>query len=67
MQRNGADPVTAGNQGLAAVYGLVLQQASLLSFVEAFHIMGIAFLLCIGIVFIMRKPRHARSSVVAVE
>jgi DHA2 family multidrug resistance protein len=40
----GADAYVAHRKALAAVYGLVQQHASMLSFVEAFWVMGIMFL-----------------------
>ena len=48
-------------QGLAAIYNMVKQQASLLSFVETFRILGVLFPLCILVVFIMKKPEGERS------
>ena len=62
MAQGGSDPVTANRQGMAAIYGILQQQASLLSFVEAFHIMAILYLLCTVLIFIMKKPKHARAT-----
>lgn len=61
MARGGSDPFTANRQGMAAIYGILQQQASLLSFVEAFHIMAFLYLLCAVLILIMKKPRHARA------
>jgi hypothetical protein len=47
---------------MAAIYGILQQQASLLSFVEAFHIMAILYLLCTLLILIMKKPKHARAT-----
>jgi len=58
LQR-GADWSTATRQALAAVYAMVRQQASLLSFVDCFRIMGLLFLVVIPLVFLMKKPQHA--------
>jgi DHA2 family multidrug resistance protein len=58
----GSDPGTAHRQGLAALYGMVQQQAALLSFVEAFRIMGILFLAIVPLVLLMRKARAARAA-----
>jgi DHA2 family multidrug resistance protein len=56
MMRGASDATTANTQGLAAIYNMVKQQASLLSFVETFRVMGVLFALCILVVFIMKKP-----------
>jgi DHA2 family multidrug resistance protein len=62
MAQAGSDPFTANRQGMAAIYGILQQQASLLSFVEAFHIMAILYLLCTLLILIMKKPKHARAT-----
>jgi hypothetical protein len=53
----------ATQQGLAEIYGGVQQQASLLSFVDVFWLMGVLFLLTIPLVFIMRRSRRVHSDV----
>jgi DHA2 family multidrug resistance protein len=60
--QGGTDWSTAGQQAIASVYESVQRQAALLSFVEAFRIMGILFLLCIVFVLLMRRPKHAPAS-----
>jgi hypothetical protein len=45
LMRNGADPVTANRQAVAMVYGVVRQQASVLSFLSVFRMMGIVVFL----------------------
>ena len=49
---------TTSTQGLAMLYGQVLRQASAISFLELFHLLGILFLLVTPVVWIMRRPRH---------
>ena len=49
---------TTSTQGLAMLYGQVLLQASAISFLELFHLLGILFLLVTPVVWIMRRPRH---------
>ncbi len=61
MMGGGSDATTANAQGLAMIYRTVQQQASLLSFVETFRILGVLFLLCIGVVLIMKKPEGKRA------
>jgi MFS transporter, DHA2 family, multidrug resistance protein len=49
---------TTSTQGLAVLYGQVLRQASAISFLELFHLLGVLFLVVTPIVWIMRRPRH---------
>lgn len=54
---HGADATTASRKGLAAVYGLVQQHASMLAFVEAFWIMAVVFLLMIPLIPLLQYSR----------
>jgi DHA2 family multidrug resistance protein len=47
-------------RGLGLLYAEVLRQASLMSFDDLFHLLGIMFLLVLPVVRIMRRPRHHR-------
>jgi DHA2 family multidrug resistance protein len=58
--RGGSDPATASRRALAMLYGLVQQQAALLSYLSVFRVMGILFLLIIPLVFIIRRPRSTQ-------
>jgi len=58
--RGGSDPATASRRALAMLYGAVQQQATLLSFLSVFRLMGILFLLIIPMVFIIRRPKGKR-------
>jgi DHA2 family multidrug resistance protein len=58
--RAGYDPTTASHRSLAMLYGMVQQQAAMLSFVEAFRIMGYLFLAIVPLVLLMRPARQAR-------
>jgi DHA2 family multidrug resistance protein len=49
-------------QGIGIVYGEVLRQASLMSFLDLFFILGILFLAVIPVVMVMRKPEHQRGA-----
>jgi DHA2 family multidrug resistance protein len=59
----GSDPATASRQALGALYGMVRQQAAMLSFVEAFKVMGLVFLVMIPMVILLKDPKknHAPS------
>jgi len=56
---HGLDAVTAQRKALAALYGLVQRQASMLAFVEAFWVMSIMFLAMIPFLLLLRYTRHA--------
>jgi DHA2 family multidrug resistance protein len=53
--RAGADWTTATRQAQAELYAIVQQQASLLSFIEVFRLMGLLFLVVIPLVLLMRR------------
>jgi MFS transporter, DHA2 family, multidrug resistance protein len=53
----GSDPVTAAHQAQGAIWGMVLRQASMISFVDTFRAMAIVFLLVIPLVFLMKRPK----------
>ena len=55
--RGGSDPTTASRRALAMLYTAVQQQATLLSFLSVFRLMGILFLLIIPLVLILRRPK----------
>jgi MFS transporter, DHA2 family, multidrug resistance protein len=54
----GTDPVTAAARAHAALFGMVQQQAAMISFVFLFRLLGILFIALIPLVLIMRRPRH---------
>jgi DHA2 family multidrug resistance protein len=51
----GSDWTTATHRAQAELYAVVQQQASLLSFIEAFRLMGLLFLVVIPLVLLMRR------------
>jgi len=56
--RHGADAVTAKHQALGFLYNSIQQQATLLSYVDAFHVMAWLFLLTAPLVLLMRRPKR---------
>ena len=56
MMARGVDPVVASHAGLATIFGVVQQQAAILSFLDVFQLLAIMFLLAAPLVFIMKKP-----------
>jgi DHA2 family multidrug resistance protein len=61
----GFDWSTAGRRGLGVLYGMLRQQAALISFIEVFRIMGFLFLATVPLVLIMRRARHRRPAATA--
>ena len=54
----GMDAYTATRQAYAAVFGMVQQQAAMVSFIGAFRLLGIMFLCVIPLILLMKRPRH---------
>ena len=62
----GADPVQAAKQAQGLLYGLLQRQASMLAIVDDFWLLGLAFLLLVPLMFLMKKSKpHAELPVVA--
>ncbi len=55
----GNDAATATNRAYAALFGSVQQQASMLSFLDVFHLLGVIFLFVLPALILMKRPRHA--------
>jgi DHA2 family multidrug resistance protein len=53
----GADATTATQRAYAAMFGTVQQQASMVSFVQLFRLLGGIFLLLLPLILLMRRPR----------
>jgi DHA2 family multidrug resistance protein len=53
----GADVVTATDRAYAALWGMVQQQASMVSFVGLFQLLGIVFFAVLPLVLLMKRPR----------
>jgi MFS transporter, DHA2 family, multidrug resistance protein len=53
----GADAVTANHRAHAALWGMVQQQASMLSYNDVFRFLGWMFLVMLPLLFLMEKPK----------
>jgi len=53
----GSDVVSAGQQAYAAVWGLVARQATMMSYNDAFRLLGVMFIAMLPCILLMRKPR----------
>jgi DHA2 family multidrug resistance protein len=60
----GADPATATSRTYAILFGMVQRQASMVSFVGIFQLLGILFVVLLPLVLIMRRPQ-SRAAVAA--
>ena len=54
----GSDAVTATQRAYMILNGMLFRQASMVSFVYVFRLLGIVFLLMVPLVFIMRRPKR---------
>jgi MFS transporter, DHA2 family, multidrug resistance protein len=57
FQTHGYNSVDAAKKSLGAIYGMLQQQAAMLSFVEAFWVMGLIFLCMVPLLFLLRNAR----------
>jgi DHA2 family multidrug resistance protein len=61
----GSDAVTAGTRAYAVLYRLVQQQAAILSFLDAFRMLAIAFAIVAPLAFVMKRPAPTQRSAAA--
>ncbi len=54
----GSDPPTAGGQAIAAMWGMVQRQASMLSFTDVFRELAVMFVLLLPLLLLMKSPRR---------
>ena len=52
----GADVTTATQRAYVILHGMILRQASMVSFVTVFRLLGVLFLILIPLVLLMRRP-----------
>jgi MFS transporter, DHA2 family, multidrug resistance protein len=58
----GSDLVTAQQQALAGLYGITARQASALTFIQIFRLLGLVCLAMLPLILILRRPRHSPSA-----
>jgi DHA2 family multidrug resistance protein len=58
MMTHGMDPVSAVRRSYGAVWGMVQQQAAMVSFIDTFRALALVFLLVLPLLLLMRKPKH---------
>jgi DHA2 family multidrug resistance protein len=65
MIAGGADVVTATQRAYIVLHGMLMQQASMVSFVMLFRLLGLIFLLMLPLVLLMKKSRSRGDAVAA--
>jgi DHA2 family multidrug resistance protein len=61
----GADAVTASDRAYAAMFGMVQRQATMVSFVVIFQLMGVIFIALVPLVLLMKRPKASAGPVAA--
>ena len=56
LMAQGMDAVTAGQQAYAAMFGMVQQQAAMMSYIDVFFLLSILFISMLPLIFLMKKP-----------
>jgi DHA2 family multidrug resistance protein len=54
----GGDGGDGSRRAMGVIYGETVRQATVMSFLDLFHLLGILFLLMIPLVWVMRRPRQ---------
>jgi MFS transporter, DHA2 family, multidrug resistance protein len=57
LQRRGIDAASATQQAWARVQGMVVRQATMLSYIDCFWLLGVAIGLMVPLVFLMKKSK----------
>jgi DHA2 family multidrug resistance protein len=65
MIAHGAPPAVAQQMAYGSLFGLVQRQASMLSFLDAFNILGAMFLMMLPLILLMKRPRRGGGGGVA--
>jgi len=61
----GSDAVTATQRAYVVLEGMLFRQASMVTFVTIFRVMGTVFLLMIPLVFLMKRPKRGGAPIAA--
>jgi DHA2 family multidrug resistance protein len=61
----GIDVTTATQRAYASLFGMVNQQASMVSFVLLFRLLGVMFLLLLPLILLMKRPRSGAGPMAA--
>jgi DHA2 family multidrug resistance protein len=61
----GSDPVTATTRAQASLFGLVQRQATMVSFVGLFQLLGVLFIVLVPLILLMKRPARRGAPVAA--
>jgi MFS transporter, DHA2 family, multidrug resistance protein len=50
---------TGDRKGLAALFGMIERQATMLSYIDVFQLLAVIFIVMVPLVMLMKKPSHA--------
>jgi DHA2 family multidrug resistance protein len=62
---HGASPAVATQRAYGALFGMVGQQATLLSYLDTFRFFGVIFLAVLPFIVLMRRPAHTAGTIAA--
>ncbi|HEX4346075.1 MAG TPA: hypothetical protein VHZ73_00795, partial [Vicinamibacterales bacterium] len=62
---SGSDITTATNRAYAAIFGTVQRQATMVSFVGLFQLLGGLFIILVPLVLLMKRPARGGGPVAA--
>lgn len=65
MQSKGAAAATAAHQGYVMMFGTVVKQATILTYLQIYQVLAMIFLAMIPFVLLMRKPKKSAEPVAA--
>jgi DHA2 family multidrug resistance protein len=63
LRAHGSDAATAAQQAQTILYGELLRQSAMLSFIDVFWILGVVCLAMIPFMFLIKSARHAGATV----
>jgi MFS transporter, DHA2 family, multidrug resistance protein len=61
MIASGSDPASASQKAQAVIFGMVQQQATMLSFVNVFRLFGVLFILIAPLIWLAKPPRTQKA------
>ena len=65
LEAGGTDPVTAMRRAYGAVEGMVMRQATMLSFLDTFRFMAVVFALLLPLLLLLRSAKGGKGDVAA--
>ena len=60
LMAKGSDPVAAGQQASAMIFGMVQRQATMLSFIDLMRTFALLFILCLPLILLAKPPQTSK-------